>query len=142
MFEMPSGDLSGVPEAVPPASFAQVGALEVQHIERWIAARPDLLGEQLLAITTQFAGFDKTKDRSDILALDEAGKLVVIELRANRTAVTTCKRSATPHSRQRCVWTTSLSYLSPIEGNPELSWARVRRASRLLSTSPRAKFKT
>jgi alkylated DNA nucleotide flippase Atl1 len=78
---MPHADLSGVPQAVHPASFAQVGALEVQHLERWIASRPELLGEPLLVLTTQFAGFDKTKDRSDILALDEAGKLVVIELK-------------------------------------------------------------
>jgi hypothetical protein len=62
-------------------SFTDVGALEVQHLERWIAAKPELLGERLLVITTQFAGFDRTRDRSDILALDEAGKLVVIELK-------------------------------------------------------------
>jgi alkylated DNA nucleotide flippase Atl1 len=62
-------------------SFADVGALEVQHIERWIAAKPELLGERLLVITTQFSGFDRTRDRSDILALDEQGKLVVIELK-------------------------------------------------------------
>ena len=62
-------------------SFADVGALEVQHIERWIAAKPELLGERLLVMTTQFAGFDRTRDRSDILALDEQGKLVVIELK-------------------------------------------------------------
>jgi len=78
---MPGADLSGTPQAVTPASFTEVGALEVQHIERWIAARPELLGERLLVITTQFAGFDRTRDRSDVLALDEAGKLVVVELK-------------------------------------------------------------
>jgi alkylated DNA nucleotide flippase Atl1 len=78
---MPGNDLSGTPQAVTPVSFADVGALEVQHLERWIAAKPELLGERLLVITTQFAGFDRTRDRSDILALDEAGKLVVIELK-------------------------------------------------------------
>lgn len=78
---MPGNDLTGTPQAVKPVSFADVGALEVQHIERWIAAKPELLGERLLVVTTQFAGFDRTRDRSDILALDEAGKLVVVELK-------------------------------------------------------------
>jgi len=81
LFEMPGEDLSGTPEPVAPVSFSDVGALEVQHIERWVTAKPDLLGEQLLVITTQFSGFDKTRDRPDVLALDEAGKLVVIELK-------------------------------------------------------------
>jgi hypothetical protein len=58
LFEIPDGKLDAVPKAVPPASFVALGALEVQHIERWVAARPEVLGERLLLITTQFAGFD------------------------------------------------------------------------------------
>lgn len=81
LFEMPGNDLTAVPQPISPVTFTAMGALEVQHIERWIAANPELLGENLLVITTQFAGFDKTRDRSDILALDEAGKLAVIELK-------------------------------------------------------------
>lgn len=42
---------------------------------------PQVLGEDLLVITNQFAGFDKTRERSDTLALDRAGKLVVVELK-------------------------------------------------------------
>ncbi|WP_249020525.1 MGMT family protein [Conexibacter sp. S30A1] len=81
LFELPGGALSATPEAIEPDSFAQLGALELQHIERWLAAAPAVLGEELLVVTTQFAGFDKTKERSDILALDRAGRLVVIELK-------------------------------------------------------------
>jgi hypothetical protein len=62
----------------------------VQHIEKWLAAVPELLGEELLVVTTQFAGFDKTKERSDILALDRAARLVVIELK--RDVSGTCSR--------------------------------------------------
>jgi alkylated DNA nucleotide flippase Atl1 len=58
-----------------------MGALEVSHIERWVASTPDVLGEKLLVITQQFDAFDKTKERPDVLALDEEGKLVVIELK-------------------------------------------------------------
>jgi hypothetical protein len=81
LFKMPDGTLDGVPEEVDPESFAALGALEVQHIERWLINAPAVLGEELLVITNQFAGFDSTRERSDILALDRAGKLVVIELK-------------------------------------------------------------
>jgi alkylated DNA nucleotide flippase Atl1 len=72
---------TAVPQPVAPGSFADLGILEVRHIERWLAAQPRVLGEELLVVTTEFAGFDKTKERSDILALDVAGRLVVIELK-------------------------------------------------------------
>ena len=78
---MPTASLTSVPQPIAPESFADLGVLEVQHIEKWISARPDILGEKLLVITTQFDGFDKTKERSDILALDVAGHIVVIELK-------------------------------------------------------------
>lgn len=78
---MPGGTLDGVPEEVDPGSFAALGVLEVQHIEQWLVNAPAVLGEELLVITNQFAGFDNTRERSDILALDRAGKLVVIELK-------------------------------------------------------------
>ena len=78
---MPTASLTSVPQPIAPESFAGLGVLEVQHIERWISARPDILGEKLLVITTQFDGFDKTRERSDILALDVAGRVVVIELK-------------------------------------------------------------
>jgi len=55
--------------------------LERQHIERWVEGYPDILGEELLVITTEYDKFDKTNERLDILALDKQGKLVVIELK-------------------------------------------------------------
>jgi hypothetical protein len=81
LFELPGNQLSATPKPVDPESFADLGVLEVQHIEKWLAAVPEVLGEELLVVTTQFAGFDKTKERSDILALDRAARLVVIELK-------------------------------------------------------------
>lgn len=63
-----------------------MGVLEVQHIERWIASAPDVLGERLLVLSRQFNKFDKTKDRSDILALDESSRLVVVELKRDADA--------------------------------------------------------
>lgn len=81
LFRLPGDKNSAVPQPVTPGSFVELGILEVQHIERWLANEPRVLGEELLVITTEFAGFDKTKERSDILALDVAGRLVVVELK-------------------------------------------------------------
>lgn len=55
--------------------------LERQHIEKWVANYPDILGEELLVVTTEYDKFDKTSERLDILALDHDGNLVIIELK-------------------------------------------------------------
>ncbi len=81
LFRLAGGSLSATPELVQPTSYEPLGALEVQHVEQWIASAPDVLGERLLVLSRQFDKFDKTKNRSDILALDEAGCLVVVELK-------------------------------------------------------------
>ncbi len=81
LFRLAGGSLSATPELIDPTSYQQVGALETQHVEQWIASAPDVLGERLIVLSRQFDKFDKTKDRSDILALDEAGRLVVVELK-------------------------------------------------------------
>ena len=44
-----------------------------------MAHRPNALGEELLIIQKEFDGFDDTRERLDLLALDKDGKLVVIE---------------------------------------------------------------
>ena len=61
--------------------FGTLGLLERQHIQEWIAANPSVLGEQLLIIGKEFSGFDRTNERVDLIAVDETGKLVVIELK-------------------------------------------------------------
>jgi hypothetical protein len=80
LFSLPGG-VAGAPEQLSPASFAAMGALELQDIERWIRERPLLLGEELKIVTHQFASFERTKDRLDILAIDREGRLVVIEVK-------------------------------------------------------------
>ena len=47
------------------------------------------------SIASQFAGFDKTKDRPDLLALDADGKLVVIEIKRDRLGNGAVSRSHT-----------------------------------------------
>ncbi len=55
--------------------------LERQDIEKWVENYPDILGEELLIISTEYNKFDKTNERLDLLALDKDGNLVVVELK-------------------------------------------------------------
>ena len=62
-------------------NFSDIGIAERNDLEQWIIARPELLGEDLLVITSEFDRFDKSNKRLDILALDCQGVLVIIELK-------------------------------------------------------------
>jgi len=69
------------PIKVEPVSYADIGIKERGDLEQWVIDHPELLGEELLVITSEFDRFDKTHRRLDILALDSDGVLVVIELK-------------------------------------------------------------
>lgn len=60
-------------------SFSELDFKERDHLQEWLAFCPDALGEELLIIQKEFAGFTGTKERLDLLALDKDGNLVVIE---------------------------------------------------------------
>jgi hypothetical protein len=60
-------------------SFAALGFTERNHLQEWLANQPDALGEELLIIQKEFDGFDDTRERLDLLAIDKAGNLVIIE---------------------------------------------------------------
>ncbi|MBN2906685.1 MAG: DUF4268 domain-containing protein [Rhodobacteraceae bacterium] len=67
-------------------SFSEVGFREREHLQEWLATMPDALCEAmsegedgLLIIQKEFDGFDGTRERLDLLALDRAGQLVIIE---------------------------------------------------------------
>ncbi|MZR14331.1 DUF4268 domain-containing protein [Maritimibacter sp. DP07] len=66
--------------------FSEVGFREREHLQEWLATMPDALCEAmsegedgLLIIQKEFDGFDGTRERLDLLALDRAGQLVIIE---------------------------------------------------------------
>ncbi len=63
------------------SSFSAFNVLERQDIEKWVEENPDIVGEELLIISTEYDKFDKTNERLDILAIDKVGKIVVIELK-------------------------------------------------------------
>jgi len=66
-------------EPLDEVSFASLGFKERQHLQEWIAKCPHVLGEDLLIIQKEFDGFDGTRERLDLLAIDKDGALVIIE---------------------------------------------------------------
>lgn len=59
--------------------FSDMGLTERAHLQEWLAHHPNALGEELLIIQKEFDGFDDTRERLDLLALDKYGNLVIIE---------------------------------------------------------------
>jgi len=66
---------------VSPVSLAKCGLSERADLEEWILNHPDLLGEPLLVVTSEFDQFDRSNRRLDVLALDRQGTIVVVELK-------------------------------------------------------------
>ncbi len=67
-------------------SLTKAGLLERQHLQEWVIAHPEILGEDVLIITFEFDRWitgvgSPTWERLDVLALDRAGRLVVAELK-------------------------------------------------------------
>ena len=61
--------------------FATLRLQEPRDIQEWIADNPLILGDDLLIVAKEFSGFDGTRERLDLLAIDRTGELVVIELK-------------------------------------------------------------
>ena len=66
-------------------TFTALGFRERQHLQEWIAHKPEALGEELLIIQKEFDGFNDTNERLDLLALDKHGNIVVIENKLDDT---------------------------------------------------------
>lgn len=78
-------DLSQV-APVSPTSFTALNIWERRHLQEWIRNNPEILGEKLLIVSIEFDRFSNSDDRLDLLALDEDGNLVVIELKRDPAA--------------------------------------------------------
>lgn len=66
-------------EEIQPTTFSEHKLKERYDLQEWIDNDPQILGEDLLIIQKEFAGFDGTLERLDLLALDKNGHLVIIE---------------------------------------------------------------
>jgi hypothetical protein len=67
-------------------AISQLNLLERQHLQEWVLDQPQMLGENFLIITFEFdqwanSAGTTTKDRLDVLGLDQTGRLVVVELK-------------------------------------------------------------
>jgi hypothetical protein len=76
-----AADVKDQLQAVEATTFSKIGIRERDDLQRWVLRLPDLLQEPLLVVTSEFDRFDKSDRRLDILALDAAGRLVVVELK-------------------------------------------------------------
>ena len=67
-------------------TLAEAGLREVEHLQRWVLAHPEILGDELLVLTAEFnrwqtSGGIAARERLDVLALESSGRLVVVELK-------------------------------------------------------------
>src|SRR5260370_38610650 len=60
-------------------TFAEMGLLERFDVQEWIVSRPDILDEELLVLAKEY--ILPSGIRIDLLALDKAANLVIVELK-------------------------------------------------------------
>lgn len=82
-------DGEGAVDSIPTQELAELGLQERDDLQEWVIDEPRILDEELLIVTSEYSGFEDTLDRLDVLALDRAGKLVVVELKRDRADRTT-----------------------------------------------------
>lgn len=66
-------------KALEKKTFMELSFSEKGHLQEWIDKDSSILGENLLIIQKEFAGFTDTLERLDLLAVDKAGRLVLVE---------------------------------------------------------------
>jgi len=79
--------------AVPadPVTLAAIGLRERDHLQAWVLAHPEILGDDLMIVTEEFdrwrtASGERDSDRLDVLAVDTDGRLVVAELKREKAS--------------------------------------------------------
>src|SRR6266571_6684670 len=73
-------------------SLASAGLKERDDLQRWIAAHPEIVGDDLLFVTSEFDRWEikqqRVLDRLDLLFVDSRGLPLVAELKRDRAADT------------------------------------------------------
>ena len=72
--------------SMPSSHLATLGILEATHLESWIVEHPEVLGDGVKIVATQYDKWssgsgDLARERLDVLGLDSSGQLVVVELK-------------------------------------------------------------
>lgn len=69
-------------------TLAEAGLREREHLQEWVLAHPEMLGTDVLIITSEFDRWmsrdGRETDRLDVLGLDADGRLVVTELKRDQ----------------------------------------------------------
>jgi hypothetical protein len=68
-------------QSVREVNFSDHDFLERYDIQEWVEESPSILGERLLIVAKEKTYFDGTNERPDLVAIDEKGNIVVIELK-------------------------------------------------------------
>src|SRR3954451_7258379 len=81
-------------ESVPEVSLAEIGIRERRDLQRWIEDHPEIVGRDLIVVTTAVDRWEdrdaaRVADRLDVLFLDSVGALLVAELKRDESAETT-----------------------------------------------------
>ena len=81
------------PVPAEPVRLADIGLKERSDVEEWVIRHPQILGEDVLVVTSEFGDWatkagDKDRDRLDILGLANDGRLVLAELKRSEAAAT------------------------------------------------------
>jgi len=63
------------------STFRDLNLYERGDLQRLLRAQPEVLGEELLVISEEFGDWQDSHRRIDLLALDDTGRLVVVELK-------------------------------------------------------------
>jgi len=80
---------SKILQSVKEVDFSDFGFKERFDIQEWIESTPEILGEELLIIAKEKSYFKGTRERPDLIALDKAGNVVVIELKRDESGENT-----------------------------------------------------
>lgn len=84
---------TGEAEPMREITLQSVGLKERADLQRWISEHPEIVGRDLLLITTEFDQWEirdqKVADRLDVLFLDSAGSPLVAELKRDHALDTT-----------------------------------------------------
>ena len=68
-------------EKIPETSFEDEGIRERDDLQQMLSAQPDVLEEGLFILADEYGDWEESKRRIDLLALDNEGRLVVVELK-------------------------------------------------------------
>jgi RecB family endonuclease NucS len=71
---------------MPATQLAKLGVLETWHLQSWVVDHPEVLGDNIRIVVTQYNKWssdfgDLARERLDILGLDSSEQLVVVELK-------------------------------------------------------------